>query len=154
MDSISPIGVIVGGIVDMVATMILTLPVLVSVAADLHLAGVPPALRTQLLNDAMRSNVGVYGLLTLLGAAGSVIGGYVGAALAKRAEVLNGALTAYFCVGVSLWSILHGPQQMPLWIHWLLLPVSPALGALGGYWRQVRKASRDQAKRALETTAP
>ena len=27
MDSISPIGVIVGGIVDMVATMILTLPV-------------------------------------------------------------------------------------------------------------------------------
>jgi hypothetical protein len=58
----------------------------------------------------------------------------VAARMAKRSYLLNGALSAYLCVGSSIYALVTGHGgTIPLWQHIAFLPLSPALGALGGW---------------------
>ena len=64
-----------------------------------------------------------------------MLGGYVSARIAKHAEVLNGALSSILCVGSGVYAVINLGSAGSLWLHLALLPLSPALGALGGYLR-------------------
>jgi hypothetical protein len=76
---------------------------------------------------------------SILGALCSVLGGYVSARIAKHDEVLNGALSAILCVGIGVYAVLSGSAASHLGLHLVFLPLSPALGALGGYLSSRRK---------------
>src|SRR5262245_41028714 len=142
MRKISIIGVLIGGVVDIVATNVAAIPIVLYVmAASPSLAALPQAEQTAAVMAAIKASVGLYLTLGVLGAICSVLGGYVAALLAKRAHMLNGALSAYLCVGSGIWALFAGHPQLPTWLHLLLLPLSPGLGAVGGYVRalQVRR---------------
>jgi hypothetical protein len=131
-------GVLLGGIVDIVATNIVSLPVIAVALGRTNLVQLPPSERTEALMAIIKAGVALYVLLAALGALCSVLGGYVAAIIAKRNEILNGALSSYFCVGMGIVTLMLGKEQIPVWLHILLLPLSPALAGLGGYLRLVQ----------------
>ncbi len=141
MRRISITGVLTGGVVDIVATNVAAIPIVGYVIATSGIGNLPKTQQTAAVMVAIKASVGLYLTLGVLGALCSVLGGYVAAVLARRAEVFNGALSAYLCVGFGLWTLLLGQGQLPTRLGILLLPLSPALGALGGYLRaeQVRR---------------
>jgi hypothetical protein len=64
-----------------------------------------------------------------------VLGGYVSARIAKHDELLNGALSSILCVGGGMYAVISGSAADDLWMHLVFLPLSPALGTLGGFLR-------------------
>jgi hypothetical protein len=64
-----------------------------------------------------------------------VLGGYVSARIAKHDELLNGALSSILCVGSGMYAVVSGSAADDLLMHLFFLPLSPALGALGGFLR-------------------
>jgi hypothetical protein len=142
MRRISITGVLTGGVVDIVATNVAAIPIVGYVIATSGIGNLPKVQQTAAVMAAIKASVGLYLTLGVLGSLCSVLGGYVAAVLARRAEVLNGALSAYLCVGLGIWTLLVGQGQLPTWLYILLLPLSPALGALGGYLRAVQVRRR------------
>jgi hypothetical protein len=136
MRRISIAGVLVGGVVDIIATNILAIPVIFA-AADMANADLAGAARDQvgrILIGVLRDHPVLYIAGFVGGALASVLGGYVAARMAKRGYLLNGALSAYLCIGSSIYALVTGTGgTVPVWQHIEFLPLSPALGALGGY---------------------
>ena len=136
MRRISIPGVLVGGVVDIIATNLLMIPVAFA-AADMasgNFAGVAREQAGAIIIGVMRDNPVLYVAAFVGGALASVVGGYVAARIAKRGYLLNGALSAYLCIGSSIYALVMGRGgTTPLWQHIAFLPLSPALGALGGY---------------------
>jgi hypothetical protein len=98
-------------------------------------SGLPPA---EILRGSAAFLVGS----SILGGVFSVLGGYVSARFAKHDEVLNGALSSILCIGNGLYALISGSAADHLWLHLLFLPLSPALGALGGFLRSRRTARK------------
>jgi hypothetical protein len=141
MDRLTLKAVLAGAVADLVATNLATLPLLIYAASRIDLPSLPQPQQTPALLAAIKTNSPLYVGLFLLGSLCSVLGGYVAGVVAKRERVLNGAWSAFLCVGVGLWLLVEGKEQMPVWLHVLYLLLSPALGALGGYLRQAQGAS-------------
>jgi len=137
MKRISFKGVIIGNVVDIVSTNIAVLPLmtymLISSAPVRDLAASTHVLTE---SSAFRVWSGVLGGLC------SVLGGYVSARIAKHDEVLNGALSSILCTGFGLYALLGGGATGHSMLHIALLPLSPALGALGGYLRSRRSVQQ------------
>ena len=136
MRKISIPGVLVGGVVDIIATNLLMIPVIFAAAdvADADLAGIAREQVGPMLLGVVRDNPSLFLAGCLGGAAASVLGGYVAARIAKRSYLWNGALSAYLCIGSSIYALVTGQGgTIPLWQHIAFLPLSPALGMLGGY---------------------
>lgn len=110
MRSVSFSGVIIGGIIGIVFTNILMIPFEITIHAH-------PV---------------IYVTATILGCAGSVLGGYAAALLATHDEVLNGALSSFLYIGAATYGIIRGTSTEPVWIEIAMLPLSVGLAALGG----------------------
>jgi hypothetical protein len=136
MRRISMAGVLVGGVVDIVATNVLAIPVIFA-AADMANADLTGAARDQIvpiITGVLRDHPVLYIAGFVGGAMASVLGGYVAARMAKRGHLWNGALSSYLCIGSSIYALVTGAGgTIPLWQHIAFLPLSPTLGALGGY---------------------
>ncbi len=147
-------GVLVGGVVDLIATNILAIPVIFA-AADLANADLAGAARDQIvpiITGVLRDHPVLYIAGFVAGALASVLGGYVAARMAKRGHLWNGALSSYLCIGSSIYALVTGAGgTIPLWQHIAFLPLSPALGALGGYIAAKREEHGDL--RVVEATA-
>ena len=78
----------------------------------------------------------------ILGALCSVLGGYVSARIAKHHEILNGALSSILCIGFGVYALFSGSAADQVGLHLVFLPLSPALGAFGGYLSSRRNARR------------
>ncbi len=142
MKNVSIVGAAIGGVVDIVATNIAALPFVLYVMTSRGLMNLPKAEMTAQVMTAIKGSAVLYLTLGLSGCLCSILGGYVAAVLARRAEVLNGALSAYLCLAFSVWGLVMGQEQLPTWLHLVLLPLSPFLGALGGYLRLVQVRRR------------
>jgi hypothetical protein len=127
-------GVILGGIADVVATNVATVPLLAIAAARANLMALPRAEQTAALATLMHSSPGLQASSMAVGSLCSVLGGYVAARIAGRSEVLNGALSAYLCTAFGI-AGLFLPLEMPLWEHLAGFLLAPALGAAGGWLR-------------------
>ena len=86
------------------------------------------AIEQAMLND---SRLFLYSFVS--GSFWSIFGGYLAARIAKRSELLNGALASCLCVGTGLYSLGAGHSAFPLWLQLLPLVTSPALALFGGY---------------------
>ncbi len=135
MKRISFKGVVLGSITDIVATNILSIPLIVYVTATRHLVSIPKEQLTEVLLQTMQNDPLLYSTQLLTGSLCSILGGYVAARIAKHDEILNGALAAFLCVGSGLYALVFASSHAPLWQHLVGFVASPALAALGGYLR-------------------
>ena len=71
----------------------------------------------------------------VLGSLFSILAGYVSARIARRDEILNGALSSVICVGLGAYGLLSGGVTHYFALQVILIPVSLALSAFGGYLR-------------------
>jgi hypothetical protein len=142
---VSLMAVAIGGVVDVGGTSLAGIPVVIYVMATSNIVTLPPVQQTVAVMTYIKTHVAVYAVLAALGALCSVAGGYVSALIARRAELLNGALSSWLCLASGIWTLASGKEQMPMWLFLLLLPLSPLLAALGGYFRlvQIRTGSSE-----------
>jgi hypothetical protein len=133
MASISPKAVILGGILDIVLTNASALPVGVYAAIRAKTYELPKAQQSQAVLDAMTSDPAIFTTGMIVGSLCSVVAGYVAAKLAKRDAVLHGALASWLCLAFSIYAMIASNTPIPLWAHLIFLPMSPALGAIGGH---------------------
>jgi hypothetical protein len=152
MRTLSLKGVLLGGIADIVATNVAAFPLMIVAAAQANVAGLPKAEQSKALLAAIQASFGLQVTGWILGGLCSVLGGYVAARLARRGEVVNGALSAYLCVGLGIVSWVTGSASLPAWQHVVAFVVSPALGAVGGYLRLKQVKSADN--RSIPTPVP
>jgi hypothetical protein len=134
-----------GGLCDVVLTSTLALPVVAYVMFKFNLTHVPQAQLHTAVAAALQSNSSLYVLQLLIGTACSVLGGYIGARIAKHDELLNGSLTSFLCVAISLYSMVGGRVSGPRVLQLTELLASPALGLVGGFLRLAQKRANGMA---------
>ena len=139
-------GVLVGGVVDIVSTGVFGVPYTVYVMATYNLLHLPPNQVQSALMGTIYDHPALWVIGLLPGLAGSILGGYVAARIAKHDELINGALSAYLCMagGVYEWISAKSPlpHPFPLYVQILGFAGSPALGLLGGWLRLAQKRSK------------
>jgi hypothetical protein len=142
---ISILGVFVGGIVDVVASVLGGLPFALYSTFKLNPSQRVGPHSADAVSAAIHANLPLYAAQLAVGLLCSILGGYVAAAIAKRHERLNGALSCYLCVGMGIRIMLLGLDKDPLWLQTLLLIASPGMALLGGdirFRRRMAKVAR------------
>ena len=128
-------GVVLGATSDIVGTNILLAPVAVFLFARMD-QSLPSAEKSAAFTRAFTDDPRLYLIGMILGCSASIFGGWVAARIARRAELLNGALSAIACVGFGIYGMTLRTDVVPLWQHVAFFVLSPALGALGGAIRR------------------
>jgi hypothetical protein len=151
MSRISVKGAIIGGIVDVVATNIISIPLVVVVAMQISVDELPKAERTQAITSAMHSSPTFLVTSLILGSLCSVLGGYVAARIAKSGALLNAALSSWLAVAMGVYSMFGKSNFLSPVQHVLLLIATPVLAAMGGvvWQRQKEKAELSSASAPL-----
>ncbi|TAK61705.1 hypothetical protein [Methylobacter sp.] len=130
MRKISILGVVIGSVADIALSGVLGMAILSSAVPATN---VSPEVYQQLTEQAMLNDLRLFFYVFLSGSACSILGGYIAAKIAKRAELLNGALASFLCVSFGIESLVSGGSSFPLWLELLSVILSPALATLGGY---------------------
>ena len=131
-----------GGISDIVATNIFTLPVVLYILTSFGVARVPKDQMQAAYVAVVHANLGLYVLLLTIGVACSVLGGYIAAWIAKHDELLNGTLSSWLCVGSGIYALAAGKSLVALPESLLLLAAGVAAAAFGGYLRLAQNRAR------------
>jgi hypothetical protein len=139
MKRVSFKGVTIGNVVDIVASNVVMVPVIIYLLASAR-TGSALDHGAGSATEALKTSDVFLAASSILGGLCSILGGYVSARIAKHDEVLNGALSSVLCIGFGVYAVVNGTSR--LWLHLLDLLLSPALGALGGYLRSRQGASR------------
>jgi hypothetical protein len=129
-------GVVLGGTVDVVVTELLA--IVIVVVAILH-GGIGRAAGSPAAITALMSSAPIFATLMVVGLACSVLGGYVAAWIAKNDELLNGACSAWLCMGIGVASLAFAAGNQPLWQRVPSEVISPVAGLAGGYLRALQK---------------
>jgi hypothetical protein len=137
MKRVSFKGVAIGNVVDIVASNVVMVPVMIYLLASAK-TGSPPDHGAASVTEALKTSNVFLAASSTLGGLCSILGGYVSARIAKRDELLNGTLSSIVCIGLGVYAVVNGTGQ--LWLHLLYLLLSPAFGALGGYLRSRQTA--------------
>jgi hypothetical protein len=135
MRKLSIKGIIVGGIIDVLTTAILVFLSVAYVRVKLGLTHTSPSAVT----TALHANTSLHVFQFLVGMACSVLGGYIGARIARHDELLNGTLTSFLCLALGLYVFAEGRVSGSPLLLLVELVASPGLGLLGGYLRLAQK---------------
>jgi hypothetical protein len=125
--------VLAGGVGDMVLTNIFAIPIAIVVIANSSIARLPQDQIGPAYLTALHANPPLYATALALGALASAFGGVIAALLTKHDRVLNGALSAWACLGIDAYSLATHTSGDGLLLEIVLTPVAPLAGALGGY---------------------
>ncbi len=132
MKRVSFKGVAIGNITDILATNLILLPVIIYIVGGPTARSASGNAADTVTEILMRSQLFIISS-SILGGLCSVLGGYVSARIAKHDELLNGSLSSILCIASGLYSLIHASSPGHSWLHLAYLPLSPALGALGGF---------------------
>jgi len=125
MAAVFPKAIIVGGVTDVVLSMLLGIPLSKYIVSSLGLA-------------AAHASAGLSLVQFTIGFFCSVLGGYIAATIAKRNELLNGVLASWLCLGLGIYSIVSGGVGALRW--WYLLEfVTTPLSYLAGAYLWLRR---------------
>lgn len=130
MSKVSIKGVLIGGIVDILATNVAAIPLLVYAMTQMKTTDAPTA---SSIVSLLHADAPLWSIQLGVGLACSVLGGYVGARIARHDEVLNGALSSYLCILFGIYAAVSGKTSTSLAEHGLYFAVSFAAAALGGF---------------------
>lgn len=133
MKKISIKGVIIGAGADILSTNIFAIPLLLYITVSHHLTTLPKEQFSQALMQILRDDPVLFSVQILSGSLCSILGGYVAARIAKKNEIINGALASFLCVGSGLYALFFGHTSIPIWQHVLGFILSPVLSAFGGF---------------------
>jgi hypothetical protein len=139
MSRLSIKGTVIGGIVDVVASSLLGIPLVVYAMVRVGALHLPREQAPMAVTALIHADLGLRAAQLVLGGLCSVLGGYLAAWIAKHDEMLNGAGSSFLCVAIGLYSLTAGKTPVD-GFHIVLLVASPALGALGGYLRALRSS--------------
>ena len=128
-------GILIGGIVDVLSSSIMGIPLAVYAMSKVDLAHTPKEQLGSAIAAVSHATPWLYATQLLLGLACSVLGGYVAAGLAKHDELLNGALSSFLCVAIGIYWMASGRDSHALWLQVLMLISAPVCGFIGGYLR-------------------
>jgi hypothetical protein len=142
MGKVSIKGVVVGGIADVVTTNILFIPLLAFAAKSIDLAHTPKEQGQAALMSALHTSPGLFPAQILVGVGCSVFGGWLAARLAKRAALLNGALSSWLCLLFGVYGLVSGKVSGSFLLQLADFITAPIAGLVGGYLRhrQVTRA--------------
>jgi hypothetical protein len=140
MSKRSLVGVLVGGVTNIVAANLLEIPIAVYVMTTTGVLDLPSAVRKAVYLDALHANPPLFAISLMTWGLSSILGGYVAARIARDNEVVAGALSSWTCIALAANALVHGLSGQPIWQFLMWLPGSTLLGALGGYITQ--RASR------------
>jgi hypothetical protein len=144
MGKVSVKGVLIGGGVDVVASVVLDFPFAFYIMSKLDLSRVPKDQIGAGITTALHGNLPLYVGQLLVGLACSVLGGYIAARLAKHDELLNGFLSSWLCVALGVYTMALGKHSNALWVQIFLLVASPACALLGGALMRRQRQHRVQ----------
>lgn len=151
-EKISIKGVVIGSVADIVGTNIWAFFfILYLLFSHQLLASVPRSQLETEVTSLLRDDPLNFTINLLAGSFFSILGGYIAAHIAKRHELLNGALSSFLCVLLGLYSTVSGTGSASLWLHLLGFILSPALGLLGGFLK-LKQHSRPPLSGKLVTT--
>lgn len=136
MSKRSLVGVLVGGVTNIVAANLLGIPIAVYVMTTTGVLDLPGAVRKAVYLEALHANPALFALSLTTWGLSSILGGYVAARFAKENEIVVGALSSWACIALAANALVHGLSGQPIWQFLVWLPGSPLLGALGGYIAQ------------------
>jgi len=142
MRKISVKGVLIGGIVDIVSSGLLGIPLAVYALSKVDVTHTPKDQLAVAILAVTHASPWFYATQLLFGLLCSVLGGYVAASLAKHDELLNGTLSSVLCLAGGFCSIALGKDSHAHWVQFLLLVASPICGFLGGYLRVQQRRVR------------
>jgi hypothetical protein len=142
MSKISIPGAIIGAVVDVVSSVVLGLPIGIYALSKVDLAHTPEDQVYAAIIAATRGNAVIYWSQLAIGLACSILGGWVAARIAKRAEPLNGVLSSFLCVALGILILRTGASSESAGAQILLLAASPAMGLLGGCLRFLQVRSK------------
>ncbi len=134
---VSILGVVIGGITDVVASSLLAIPLVIYVVVKNDLLHAHKG--SAAIASSIHSSAWLYGLQLAIGLGCSVLGGYVAAWIAKHDELLNGLLSSFLCTAIGVYSVLSGKDSQSVLVQIFLLTTAPAFAFLGGYARQKQK---------------
>lgn len=134
MAKLSVKGALIGGVLDVVASGILGVPLVMYVIASRNLVGLPPEQLKRSLSATIHASPSLYATQLAIGIVCTILGGYVAGRLAKHDQILNGVASSGVCMLVGIYSIASGKSSESLLVQLvLLLIVTPLCGAAGGY---------------------
>jgi hypothetical protein len=110
---------------------VVLLPVIIYIVAGTAV-GSPGSANKTITDMLLRSPLYIVAS-SILGGLCSVLGGYASARIAKHDDLLNGALSSILCIASGVYGLVHGSSTEHAWLHLAYLPLSPVLGALGGF---------------------
>jgi hypothetical protein len=128
-------GVLIGGIVDVVSSSLLGVPLAVYALSKVDLVHTPKDQLGPAIAAVSHRTPWLYGMQLLLGLTCSILGGYVASWLAKHDELLNGTLSSFLCIAIGIYSIASGRDSNAHWVQFLILVSAPICGFFGGYLR-------------------
>jgi hypothetical protein len=134
---VSILGVVIGGVTDVVSSSLLAVPVAIYAMVKYDLLHAPDG--PAAIASPIRSSAWLYGLQLTIGLGCSVLGGYVAAWIAKHDELLNGLLSSFLCTAIGLYSAFLGKDSMAVPVKIFLMIAAAAAALLGGYLRQSQK---------------
>lgn len=136
MRQISILGVVVGGVFDIVISSIGgAIVIAIAIGAGLFSGGTSPD--AQHLAEAVTNSTSLTTGLAIYGSLISVAAGYLAARIANRAELLNGTLSSLLCVIQGVLTLSHTRHSITYVAFELIGP--PLCGLAGGYLRALRK---------------
>lgn len=146
MKKLSILGIFIGGVLEVVATNILAMPLLMYVLfTRIDFMSMSSEELTAALLQTLKGDWVLFATQLLIGSLCSIMGGYIAAWIAKHDELLNGALSAWLCFAIGVYGVATGAGSESLLLTILGFVLSPALGLLGGYLRLLRVRAK-QAK--------
>jgi len=134
---VSIVAVAIGGIIDVVASTVLAIPLVIYVVVKYDLLQTPKG--SAAVASSIHSSAWLSGLQLAIGLGCSVLGGYVAAWIAKHDELLNALLSSFLCIAIGVHSVLSGKDSPSMLVQIFLLIAAPAFSLLGGYLRQTQK---------------
>ena len=137
MRKVSIKGVLVGGIVDIIATNLLMIPFIIYVMVKYGLLHTPKP-DVQTFTAVIHGNPSLYAIQLLIGLSCTAFGGYISALLAKHDELLNGLISSLLCLALGVYSLIAGKTTTSVQVYVILLVASPAVAMLGGYLRALQ----------------
>lgn len=131
-DRLSVKAIVVGALVDVLASMVGGFIAAVAAAVIVGLQADPGADQVGAISTAFAESVPLALIGIAAGSIGSISTGWVAARIAGARHVLHGTLAASVLLPWALWSAFVSVSPLPRGLMILLVPAGPALGALGG----------------------
>ncbi len=135
-------GIVIGGLVDVVLSVVLGVALAVYVVLSRGLE-VRDERVHHAIAVAIQSSTGLYGAKLAIGIACSVLGGYVAARLARRDELVNGILASWLCVGIGAYCLFAATVSESQFAQVVCIAITPLWYLLGAFLAYSLRAALD-----------